>query len=72
MNRHNWRVSDQHSDITPSYPFAVVNAKGTAVALVASKPDADFIASAPRIIAAQEENGSRMRAMYLGASMRRR
>lgn len=72
MNRHNWKVSDRHPAVTPAYPFAVVNANGTVVALVALKANADFLASAASVISAYEENGSRMRAMYLGASMRRR
>ena len=57
MKRCNWRVSDRHPDNTPAYPFAVVNPKGTVVALVALKADAEFIASAAKAIAAREENG---------------
>jgi hypothetical protein len=72
MKRHRWKVKSQHADITEAFPFAVVDSKGVAVALVKTRGDAQFIAEAARTISGLESDSSRNRALYLGASITRR
>ena len=73
MHRQNWKVKDPHPEATEAFPFAIVDAKGAAVAVAKTKADAVYIADAARRISGLESDGTSYRARYLGqlASPRR-
>ena len=72
MKRQNWKVNEQHSDVTATFPFAIVDSKGVAIALVKTRVDAQFITEAAGNISGLESDNSRNRALYLGQFSARR
>lgn len=71
MQRHQWKVRENHPDATDELPFAIVTAKEQLIALVKTAADAHFMAKAARNISSLESTASRNRAMYFGQTLRR-
>ncbi len=66
MKRYRWRVVAGHSDAVVAFPFAIVDSKGQAVALVKTKEDAKFLAEAARVISRLDSDRSTFQRLYYG------
>ena len=72
FKRYTWKVCEKHSESTANFPLAVIDNKGSVVALVKTWQDAKFIADSARKIAELGSDSSRNRALHLGSLARSR